>query len=129
MPYLRALSFTIGPAAFPKGGSMAKKSKPKEKAKVKKHNSDGHDKEEVVAMADLDAKQTDAPAGPVKRERMKAKDYEKELAKLQIELVKMQEWIKAQGIKVVILFEGRDAAGKGGAIKTITMCLNPRYAR
>ena len=60
---------------------------------------------------------------------MKKKDYEKELARLQIELVKMQEWIKAQGLKVVILFEGRDAAGKGGAIKTITMCLNPRYAR
>jgi hypothetical protein len=41
----------------------------------------------------------------------------------------VQEWIKAQGLKVVLLFEGRDAAGKGGAIKTITMCLNPRYAR
>ena len=65
----------------------------------------------------------------VKREKMNKKDYEKELARLQIELVKMQEWIKAQGLKVVILFEGRDAAGKGGAIKTITMCLNPRYAR
>ena len=60
---------------------------------------------------------------------MNKKDYEKELARLQIELVKMQEWIKAQGLKVVIIFEGRDAAGKGGAIKTITMCLNPRYAR
>ena len=109
---------------------MSKKSKPKdkpnEKAKARKHNHDGHAKEEVVAVADLDAKQTDVH---VKREKMKKKDYEKELAKLQIELVKMQEWIKAQGLKVVVLFEGRDAAGKGGAIKTITMCLNPRYAR
>jgi polyphosphate kinase 2 len=57
------------------------------------------------------------------------KRYREELAKLQIELVKCQEWIKARGLKVVILFEGRDAAGKGGAIKTFTLSLNPRYAR
>ncbi len=57
------------------------------------------------------------------------KVYREELAKLQVELVKCQEWIKALGLKVVILFEGRDAAGKGGAIKTITLSLNPRYAR
>jgi len=55
--------------------------------------------------------------------------YEGELAKLQIELVKMQEWIRARGLKVVILFEGRDAAGKGGSIKRITQSLNPRVAR
>jgi polyphosphate kinase 2 len=55
--------------------------------------------------------------------------YEAELAKLQIELVKMQEWIRARGLKVVILFEGRDAAGKGGSIKRITQSLNPRVAR
>ncbi len=57
------------------------------------------------------------------------KEYLGELAKLQIELVKLQEWIRHQGLKVVIVFEGRDAAGKGGAIKTITHSLNPRYAR
>jgi polyphosphate kinase 2 len=57
------------------------------------------------------------------------KVYREELARLQVELVKLQEWIKARGLKVVILFEGRDAAGKGGAIKTITLSLNPRYAR
>src|SRR5512146_1815505 len=57
------------------------------------------------------------------------KVYREELAKLQVELVKCQEWIKARGMKVVVLFEGRDAAGKGGAIKTITLSLNPRYAR
>ena len=55
--------------------------------------------------------------------------YRNELARLHAELVKMQEWIHAGGLKVVILFEGRDAAGKGGAIKTITLPLNPRYAR
>jgi len=104
---------------------MSKKDAPKEKSKKHVHN--GKDKKEaVVAVVDLDAKHTDVK---VKREKMKKQDYEKELAKLQIELVKMQEWIKAQGLKVVLLFEGRDAAGKGGAIKTITMCLNPRYAR
>jgi polyphosphate kinase 2 len=57
------------------------------------------------------------------------KDYEKELAKLQIELVKLQEWIKFKGLKVVVLFEGRDAAGKGGTIKRITESLNPRICR
>jgi len=55
--------------------------------------------------------------------------YREALASLQVELVKCQEWVKARGMKVVILFEGRDAAGKGGAIKTFTLSLNPRYAR
>ena len=55
--------------------------------------------------------------------------YEKELVKLQIELVKLQEWIKHKGLRVVVLFEGRDAAGKGGTIKRITECLNPRICR
>ena len=61
--------------------------------------------------------------------KMTTKEYEKELSKLKIELVKLQEWIKFKGIKLVVIFEGRDAAGKGGAIKTITESLNPRYAR
>jgi len=56
-------------------------------------------------------------------------NYEKELKKLQIELVKLQEWIKAKGLKVIVLFEGRDAAGKGGVIKRITQSLNPRVCR
>ena len=55
--------------------------------------------------------------------------YLKELGKLQIELVKLQEWVRAQGLKVVVIFEGRDAAGKGGSIKRITECLSPRVAR
>ncbi len=57
------------------------------------------------------------------------KRYEEELRELQIELVKMQEWIKAKGLKLVVLFEGRDAAGKGGVIKRITESLNPRSCR
>ncbi len=55
--------------------------------------------------------------------------YEKELASLQIELVKLQEWIRHEGLKVVAIFEGRDAAGKGGVIKRITESLNPRICR
>lgn len=57
------------------------------------------------------------------------KTYEKELERLQIELVKLQEWIKDRGLKVVVIFEGRDAAGKGGVIKRITESLNPRSVR
>ncbi len=57
------------------------------------------------------------------------KFYEKELSRLQIELVKLQEWVRHKGLKVVVIFEGRDAAGKGGTIKRITECLNPRVAR
>ena len=55
--------------------------------------------------------------------------YEKHFEKLQIELVKLQEWIKHKGLKVVVIFEGRDAAGKGGTIKRITEWLNPRVCR
>jgi polyphosphate kinase len=55
--------------------------------------------------------------------------YERELARLQVELVKQQEYIRAHGLKVVVVFEGRDAAGKGGAIQRITETLNPRAAR
>ncbi len=60
---------------------------------------------------------------------LKKKEYEKALAGLQVELVKLQEWIKFKKLKVVIVFEGRDAAGKGGCIKRITECLSPRVSR
>ena len=61
--------------------------------------------------------------------KIKNKVYLDELEKLQIELVKLQEWVKHEGLKVVIIFEGRDAAGKGGAIKRIIQSLNPRVCR
>jgi len=64
-----------------------------------------------------------------KKKKINDKVYEEQLAKLQIELVKLQEWIKDNGLKVVIVFEGRDAAGKGGTIKRITEKLNPRISR
>jgi polyphosphate kinase len=63
------------------------------------------------------------------RRKIPSKVYEKELINLQIELVKLQEWIKQEGLRVVVLFEGRDAAGKGGVIKRITASLNPRICR
>lgn len=64
-----------------------------------------------------------------KRKQIEHKAYSKELAKLEIELVKLQEWIKHEGLKVVVIFEGRDAAGKGGVIKRITQSLSPRICR
>ncbi|KLR61921.1 polyphosphate kinase 2, PA0141 family [Actinobacteria bacterium IMCC26207] len=57
------------------------------------------------------------------------KQYEKELEKLQVELVKLQEWVQASGQRVVVIFEGRDTAGKGGSIRRIAEALNPRYCR
>ena len=61
--------------------------------------------------------------------KLSKKEYEKELARLQLELIKLQEWVRAEKIKVVVLFEGRDAAGKGGAIKRIAETMNPRICR
>ncbi len=63
------------------------------------------------------------------RKKLDRKFYEKELRRLQMELVKLQEWVKAEGLRVVVVFEGRDAAGKGGVIKRITERLNPRVCR
>lgn len=65
---------------------------------------------------------------PVSKKSIKKK-YEKKLAELQGDLVKLQNWVKAKGLRVVVLFEGRDAAGKGGTIKRITQCLNARICR
>ncbi|QGX98999.1 polyphosphate kinase 2 [Roseovarius faecimaris] len=63
------------------------------------------------------------------RTKISNADYEAELARLQIELVKLQEWVKHSGHKVAIIFEGRDAAGKGGTIKRITEAMNPRVCQ
>jgi polyphosphate kinase 2 len=64
-----------------------------------------------------------------KHKKMKNKSYFNELTKLDIELIKLQEWIKTKKLRVVVIFEGRDAAGKGGVIKTISGCMNPRICR
>jgi polyphosphate kinase len=62
-------------------------------------------------------------------QKLKAKDYEREMIKLQTELVKLQEWAKAAGAHIVIIFEGRDAAGKGGIIKRVAERTSPRVFR
>jgi polyphosphate kinase 2 len=84
-----------------------------------------------AANGDLNGATPPIHHGDVKAEARKIKNdvYEAELARLQIELVKMQNWIKANGLRVLVLFEGRDAAGKGGVIKRITESLNPRICR
>ncbi len=61
--------------------------------------------------------------------RLRKRGYEKELYRLQAELVKLQEWMRTSGARVVVVFEGRDAAGKGSTIKRVTQYLNPRLAR
>jgi len=71
------------------------------------------------------AKNSAAPSNA----KMKRKDYEKELRKLQVELCHLQDWIKAAGARVIVVFEGRDAAGKGGTIKAITERVSPRVFR
>ena len=100
---------------------MAKKEKPEKPEKVKKEKKQAG---KLIAQNGKD--QTSIEEKPKK---LKAKAYDEELAKLQVELVKLQEWIKHKGLKVVVVFEGRDAAGKGGVIKTITQSLNPRVCR
>ena len=61
--------------------------------------------------------------------KLKRKEYEGELRKLQVELCKLQDWVKREGLRIIVIFEGRDAAGKGGAIKAITERVSPRVFR
>jgi polyphosphate kinase 2 len=76
-----------------------------------------------------DSSSAPLPDGYPYRVRLRRKEYEAEKQKLQIELLKVQSWIKDSGQRIVVLFEGRDAAGKGGTIKRFTEHLNPRGAR
>ena len=99
---------------------MAGKAKAKNATKQDKRALNGS-----PAPTDGAARPGELPALP----RIGNKDYLREMETLQLELIKLQEWIKDQGLKVVILFEGRDAAGKGGTIKRITESLNPRICR
>src|SRR6202521_5773296 len=69
------------------------------------------------------------PHTPPEKPKLKRKEYEEKLLKLQIELCKLQEWVRHEGLRVVVIFEGRDAAGKGGAIKAITERVSPRGFR
>ncbi|HWT81966.1 MAG TPA: polyphosphate kinase 2, partial [Candidatus Methylomirabilis sp.] len=64
--------------------------------------------------------------GATPKKTLKRKDYDKELARLHAELVKLQQWVVQKGLKVCVVFEGRDGAGKGGTIKAITERVSPR---
>ncbi len=86
-------------------------------------------KEKTKTFEEKENKNKDSQKKHHKDETLSKKRYEHELEELQIELVKLQEWIKHQDLKVVVIFEGRDAAGKGGTIKRITQRLNPRVCR
>ncbi len=103
---------------------MAKK-KSKSETKEKAAKSDPA----VISDQFVENPNNDSYARPPKLKKLSNKVYERELEKLQIELVKLQYWIKETGLKVVVIFEGRDAAGKGGTIKRITETLNPRIVR
>jgi polyphosphate kinase len=105
---------------------MAKKSK-KDK---KKQSADGSNNQETVEVETISKDQKVASLIPSDGQiTINKKTYEKELTRLQVELVKLQEWIRAKKLRVVVVFEGRDAAGKGGVIKRITESLNPRICR
>ena len=83
-----------------------------------------------MASADpADAASAPLRFAPVRLEKLRRKLYERELSRLQEELVKMQYWVKAEGFRLIVLFEGRDAAGKGGTIQRIIEPLNPRGCR
>jgi polyphosphate kinase 2 len=98
----------------------------KDKGKKKGQKKQKQELEAAVAgSANVSAEQ--AAEGP--RPPMSRKEFDKEMEKLQVELVKLQEWVKATGAKICVLFEGRDTAGKGGVIKRITERVSPRVFR
>ena len=90
---------------------------------------DKHESEKIAERPLNGGVKIPANVDPADQVVLTKKLYENELSRLQIELVKLQEWVRIKGLKVVVLFEGRDAAGKGGVIKRITESLNPRVCR
>lgn len=108
---------------------MGNKRSDRKDAHEKKKNKDNKQPKASKAKKWFAEEAAKATGKKEKSKKIKNKDYEKELAKLQIELVKLQEWIKHEGLRVVVIFEGRDAAGKGGVIKRISQSLSPRICR
>ena len=98
-------------------GKKAAEKKDERKGKAKKGNGD-------ATKAAADDRGASAPGG-----KISGKDYAKEMKKLHVELVKLQEWVVKKGLKVCVIFEGRDGAGKGGTIKAITERVSPRVFR
>ncbi len=105
---------------------MAKKTK-----KQKQKNSNGKSKSKANGKTNgaHPAKTTAGDIEPKPQKKLKRKAYEAQLSTLQYELVKLQEHVRTHGLRLVVLFEGRDAAGKGGVIKRISEALNPRFCR
>ncbi len=97
--------------------------------RISKDIADGYDEELEMEIEDRHPLPGVASGKESDSERNYRQDYFRQLFRLQAELVKLQDWVVASGQKVLILFEGRDAAGKGGMIKRITQRLNPRVAR
>lgn len=94
-----------------------------------KSTDKGQALEQITTEGEISGQQEETSSKPENPKKLSKKFYNNELRRLQIELVKLQEWVKLKKLKVVVIFEGRDAAGKGGVIKRITQVLNPRYAR
>ena len=102
----------------------------KDKKAKDKHSGNGSKKNDQMEVMPMSMTiQTISSVPPEDQFRINKKTYEKELARLQKELIKLQEWVRFKNLKVVVIFEGRDAAGKGGVIKRITESLNPRVCR
>ena len=102
----------------------------KKKAKGRKSTAGKTRAESLTLGEEVPEMLTPSPlADPKVKKKERNKFYERELRRLHIELVKLQEWVKHEGRKVVLIFEGRDAAGKGGVIKRIIEPLNPRACR
>jgi len=100
----------------------------------KKDDQRDHERKREAQVATMDGANGSAGGdgmggGVASAPKMSAKEFDKEMEKLQVELVKLQEWVKATGAKVCVLFEGRDAAGKGGIIKRLTERTSPRVFR
>jgi len=101
---------------------------------MSKKDKDGKEKREKKngrqdAQAGAGSAQVESSGAEVESIVIDKSIYKKELRRMQVELVKLQEWVRHKGLKVVVIFEGRDAAGKGGVIKRITESLNPRICR
>ena len=114
------------PADEGDGKKDKKKRRHKDKDRDKEKKKKKHDDE---ARADGDNGSAKDPKRYNKQGRLRKEVYEKEVERLATELVKLQYWVKHKGLKMVVIFEGRDAAGKGGVIKTIAAPLNPRGCR
>jgi len=96
-------------------------------AKNKKKDKKGKQKQELEMKPDAKIKEGEGVEEP--KPKISRKEFDKEMEKLQVELVKMQEWVKVSGAKICVVFEGRDTAGKGGVIKRITERVSPRVFR